>query len=79
MTKARDYGIVQLSLDNRKLGNPIDLFNATDVITTGAISLGTHELKRGGHRLEIQITGSNAKAVASYMFGLDYLYLSQRN
>ena len=79
MTKARDYGVVQLSLDDKLLGEPIDLFNSPDVITTGVVSLGAHELKKDGHRLAIQITGSNAKAVASYMFGLDYLYLSQRH
>src|SRR5690606_4289426 len=34
LTRARDYGIVQLSLDDDPLGGPIDLFNAPEVITT---------------------------------------------
>ncbi|MBW3538933.1 MAG: c-type cytochrome [Planctomycetes bacterium] len=77
MTKARDYGIVQLALDGEKLGKPIDLYNSPDVITTGPVSLGTHDLSAGTHRLTIEITGKHAQAVPGYMFGLDYLYLVQ--
>ena len=40
LTKARDYGIVQFSLDGKKAGEPIDLYNA-GVVPTGPISLGT--------------------------------------
>ena len=36
LTCARDYGIVQLSLDDKPLGDPIDLYE-TDVVTTGVI------------------------------------------
>lgn len=78
MTKARDYGIVQLSLDGTKTGGPIDLFNAPDVITTGVVSLGQHDLKAGPHRLTVEIIGANPKAVPAHMFGLDYLYLARR-
>ena len=78
LTKARDYGIVQLSIDEAKAAPPIDLFNSPDVITTGVVSLGTHELKAGAHRLGIKITGAHPEAVKAYMFGLDYLYLAER-
>ena len=78
MTKARDYGIVQLSIDGTQAIQPIDLFNSPDVITTGIVSLGTHQLKAGEHQLAIEITGANPKAVKGYMFGLDYLYLAER-
>ncbi len=74
LTKAIDYGIVQLSLDDKKLGNPIDLFN-NGVIATGPIDLGTHELAQGRHVLKVEIIGANEKAVKSYMFGLDYVKL----
>jgi len=79
MTKARDYGIVQLSLDDAPLGKPIDLFNSPDVITTGVVSLGTHELSTGNHSFGVQITGANPQAVKAYMFGLDYLYLARKS
>ena len=74
MTKARDYGIVQLLLDGKTIGRPVDLFNAAAVIPTGPISFGTHELTAGNHRLTFVIVGSTPKAVKSYMFGLDYVF-----
>jgi hypothetical protein len=76
LTKARDYGIVQLSLDGRKLGSPLDLYNP-QVIPTGALDLGVHELKKGGHRLTLEITGANAQAIKRHMAGLDYVKLEQ--
>jgi len=74
LTKARDYGIVQLSLDGRALGEPVDLYNP-EVVHTKPLSLGTHELTKGAHKLTVEITGANAKAVKAYMFGLDYVLL----
>ncbi len=79
MTKARDYGIVQLTLDDTPLGRPIDLYNAPDVVTTGVVSLGSHELTGGNHSFGVQITGANPNAVKAYMFGLDYLYLARKS
>ncbi|MHC4559257.1 MAG: DUF2961 domain-containing protein [Planctomycetota bacterium] len=74
LTKAIDYGIHQLYLDGKKLGEPIDLFN-NGVIPTGTIDLGTHKLKKGRHILKVEIKGANEKAVKKYMFGIDYLLL----
>ncbi len=74
LTKARDYGIVQLSLDGQKLGDPIDLYDP-EVVPTGRLDLGTHELTAGDHKLVLEIVGANAKAIKSYMAGLDYLKL----
>ncbi len=70
LTKARDYGIVQLSLDGKKLGEPIDLFNP-EVVPTGPVALGTHVLDAGPHKLTVEIVGANPQAVKAYMFGLD--------
>ncbi len=72
LTKARDYGIVQLSLDGRKLGEPIDLYNP-EVVPTAAIDLGQHDVQAGDRVLTIEIVGTNPQAVKSYMFGLDVL------
>ena len=74
LTKAKDYGIVQLSLDGAKLGQPIDLYNP-DVVPTGPIDLGTLDLTAGKHKLTFEITGANEKAVKAYMVGLDYVKL----
>jgi hypothetical protein len=76
MTKARDYGIVQIYLDGQKLGDPIDLYNP-DVVPTAVLSWGTHELTAGKHKLTFEITGANAKAVKAYMAGLDYVKLEK--
>jgi putative heme-binding domain-containing protein len=77
LTKARDYGIMQFSLDGKPLGGPIDFYNAPDVITSGPLTLGTHDLKAGPHKLTIEIVGANPKAVKAYMCGLDYVYLAK--
>jgi putative heme-binding domain-containing protein len=76
MTKARDYGIVQWSLDGKKIGPRQDLYNPADVVTTGVVSLGTLELKAGKHRLTAEIVGAHPQAIKAYMFGLDYVYLA---
>jgi len=72
LTKARDYGIVQLSLDGKKAGEPIDLYNP-EVVPSGPIALGEFELTEGEHVLGVQIVGANQKADPAYMFGLDYV------
>ncbi|MBN2315050.1 MAG: DUF2961 domain-containing protein [Sedimentisphaerales bacterium] len=74
LTKAVDYGIVQLYLDGKRLGEPIDLFNR-GVIPTGVLDMGMHDLEAGQHTLRVEIVGANENAVKSYMFGLDYILL----
>jgi len=74
LTKARDYGIVQLWLDGKKLGEPLDLYDP-NVVPLRGVKLGRHELAAGPHKLTVEITGANAQAVQSYMFGLDYVKL----
>jgi len=74
LTKAIDYGIVQLSLDGKKLGEPIDLFN-NGVVPTGVLDMGVHDLNAGQHTLRIQVVGANEKALKRYMFGIDYILL----
>ena len=76
LTKAVDYGVVQLYLDSKKLGGPVDLFN-NGVVATGVLDMGTHELSKGRHVLRVEITGANEKAVKGYMFGLDYIKLEE--
>ena len=75
LTRARDYGIVQLSWDDERLGGPIDLFNAPDVVTTGVLGFPARKTSSGSHTLTIEIVGANPQAVKSYMVGLDYLRL----
>ena len=76
LTCARDYGIVQLSLDDKPLGPPIDLFHP-DVITTGVLSFPGVAVEGNRHKLNVQIAGANSKAAKAYMFALDYLRIKK--
>ncbi len=73
MTKAKDYGIVQFSLDGEKLGQPFDGFN-DEVAPSGEIKLGIRELSAGEHKLTLEFTGKNP-AASGFFAGLDYLKL----
>jgi hypothetical protein len=74
LTKAVDYGIISLAINDAKPTQPINLFN-DGVVNTPPMSLGAHELKAGQNLLTIQIIGADPKAVKVYMFGLDYIAL----
>jgi hypothetical protein len=73
MTKAADYAIVQWYLDGQKIYEPIDLYNAADVIATKKISLGKFKLTKGKHLLEVEVVGANPAAIKRYMVGIDYI------
>jgi hypothetical protein len=75
LTVAKDYGIVQLELDGKPLGKPIDCYNAD--VETKMFNLGTEPLTAGDHKLTVTITGANPKAEQRHMFGLDCLRLKQ--
>ena len=72
-TVARDYGIHSLSVN----GAPAverDFYDAA-LGTTPEFDLGTLDLLDKGNELKVTCLGTNEKAVAMYMFGLDYLRL----
>jgi hypothetical protein len=75
---ARDYGVLQLAVNGRNAGQPIDFYNP-DVKATGEKELGVFDLKEGNNEFSATIVGANEKAVKSYMFGLDYLKLQPAN
>lgn len=77
--KAFDYGIVQLLLDGKKLGKPID-FYADDVMVSGPMDLGVYTFGPGQHVLSAVITGANPKMrlrgadkTKQYLFAVDYV------
>ena len=73
LTKAADYGIVQISINGRKADRTIDRYFTS--VAHDPIDLGVFELKKGANRLTVEIVGSNEKAIKRHMFGLDYLKL----
>jgi hypothetical protein len=74
LTKAKDYGKIQFRVDGVKVGEVIDLYNS-EVVPTGAIEVGTLDLKAGKHVVQIEIVGKNEQADPSYMVGIDKLRL----
>ena len=72
LTCARDYGIVELALDDQPLGPPIDLYDP-QVITTGVLTFPKVVVEGMDHKLNVQIAGANRKAKKAYMFAIDYL------
>jgi len=79
LTKAKDYGAVEISLDGKSLPNAkLDLYSFPDVVTSGELDWGIHELEAGEHKLAVKITGANPSAVKGYMFGLDYVKLEKK-
>ncbi len=74
LTKANDYATVSLAINGHLVSQSLDCY-APNVVSTGSVSLGTHELKQGTNELQIKIIGSNPKAHKSYMFGIDYVFL----
>jgi len=74
LTKGKNYAIVQLWLDGRKLGEPIDLYSPR-VEPTAPVPLGAHELEQGSHKLTIEIVGANPSAGPGRLFGIDQVVL----
>jgi hypothetical protein len=84
LTKARENGIIQFSLDGKPLSKPFDGFEpGTAEQKKGPlrpppqlppVELGTVELKKGLHTLRVEVTGKNKKSVG-YSWGLDCVVL----
>jgi len=76
LTRARDYGIIQFHLDGKQLGRPLDGYHSPQVISAGAVNLGTVALKKGTATLRVEVVGTNDKTVGlRYMWGLDCVVL----
>ena len=75
LTKARDYGIVQVRIDDETLGSPIDGFNSPEVITTGLLNFEPRKLTKGLHKLTFEVIGKHTDAVG-FMVGVDYVRLA---
>jgi hypothetical protein len=74
-TRAPDFAIVQLALDGKDLGPPLDLYQPGKVSTTGVIEHRLGALAAEAHKLTVRITGMNPGAVQKSFVGLDYVRL----
>lgn len=75
MTKAADYGIVQVSVDgSAALPNTLDGYN--NGVTTQQFTFGTATLSAGMHTFTFTVTGTNAASVNNrYNAGVDVFNL----
>lgn len=77
-TSSVDYGVIEVSLDGKKLRGKIFDLQANDAVISGACDLGLHDLAAGPHVLRIGILDShvmNMDKRDAYGVGLDYLQL----
>jgi hypothetical protein len=75
-TKAPWYGIFQIYVDNKKVGEPIDLCVEGNQVPSGPIDFGKHKLTKGDHTFTIEMVGSNEKKEKAYFFGIDQVILT---
>ena len=71
LTKAPDYGIVQLSINGTKVGGPINLYGEK-VNPAQPIDLGIVDIKAGANILGMDSVGTEK---GGYLVGLDYIKL----
>ncbi len=77
ITKARDYGIVRIAINDETKIDSLDGYNGS--VIAADVKLPTCRLQQGTNRLEVTILGSNPEAVKSHMFGLDYILATKRS
>jgi hypothetical protein len=73
LTKAVDYGRVQVSVDGQNVGPVFDGYN-DGVVPSGRIALGEVELGAGPHALKFTVIGKNPRSTG-YMVGVDAVRL----
>lgn len=78
LTRAPDFAIVQLALDGKDLGDPVDLYDAK-VTTAEVLKQSLGQITTGPHQLVIRITGTNPKAKQNRYVGLDYVRLVKQD
>jgi serine/threonine protein kinase/WD40 repeat protein len=72
-TKAHDYGIVEIALDGKPIGERFDGFNKA-VVPSGKVSFGNVHLTEGIHELRFTAVDKNGES-SNYFLGIDYLEL----
>ena len=76
-TEGTNYGIHQLSLDGKKLGDPVDLYGEK-LAARAPVDLGVVDLSGAKPALKVEVTGKNP-ASHGFMFGVDYFKLTPAN
>ena len=74
-TQSFDFGRIQVYLDDKPLGEPLDAYSPM-VIPTGCVTLGAVDLDKGDHRLRFDVVGKN-EASGGFKFGMDCVEIAQ--
>lgn len=74
LTKANDYAIVRVSVNDQPVKEPLDRYNTS--VSHDPIELGEFRLNEGMNRLKFKIEGANPAAIKRHFVGLDYLKLT---
>jgi WD40 repeat protein/tRNA A-37 threonylcarbamoyl transferase component Bud32 len=72
-TRGPDLGLVEVSLDNQRLGQPFDSYHE-ELVRSGKIDFGTLRLQEGRRRLRFTAVGKNPRATG-YHLAVDCLEL----
>ena len=72
LTNSWDYGIYQVILDGKIIGEPADAYTANLSRPILSIWMGILELEEGEHTLEFKCIGKNPSS-RGYSFGLDFI------
>ena len=72
LTKAVDYGIIQISINGIQVGSEFDGYIENGV-KPFQVELGTHALSEGENILSVKIIGANKNAKPGNMVGIDWL------
>lgn len=75
MTRANDFGYAQHYMDGKKLGNPIDYYEGSLMVTPDTI-LGKVHLTAGDHELKIEMVDKTADS-RGWLYALDTLTLQE--
>ena len=71
LTKAADYGIIAVYVNEVELGR-FDLLSLREVVPTGALKLGNVKLRGRKNVLRLEVVGKNPNAAPPfYQFGID--------
>jgi len=77
MTKAADYGIIEVSVNEVPLGT-FDLLSLRGVVPTGALDLGSVRLSGSKNVLRLEVVGTNPNAAPPfYQFGIDGIRIAK--
>ncbi len=80
LTKAVDYGIVSIRINDRLVAEDVNLYQAVeDGVSVFTLDLGHVELAGGDNRIKIDMVASYPDTIKRHMFGLDQVIFTKNS